>query len=533
PASSSLYGPRFLTGAVGGSVTHQCFYSITSANKHDRKFWCKRASNGVCYTVISTTGYISKGHAGRVSLQDVPQNGTFMVTMTQLTRSDTGTYRCGIGTTNRDLYVSLNLTVLEDVGTLRLAELLLGELRGSVTVPCPAGDTRAGTKRFWCRMGRSGCALIADTDGYVRKSYEGRIFITPQESSGAFKVLINDLRKEDAGLYRCGMGSPGGQDSWHVVALQVTTAPSQPRRAKFVSGRAGGSLSLRCYHDPAGNYTKKYLCRWREAGCSLLVDTDGFVHESYKGRIQIASSDRENGTYTVVLSRLQEEDAGWYWCGARNGHTEHTASVKLRIEKETFTSHSPEAYTPVNPTLPSSPAAYSTATQRSTAGLTYSTGTSTEGTSAKVTSTKGIITKGIITEGTSTQLPVSPPSNFVTPHSNIYSKSSSGELRLLPAVISALVLLIFVVITILVLTKMKLQKEMGQEASAVGQAEAVLAQAGLSPAKEQRMEGPGSPGKENGCKTDSGKCRWVFSAAGAASVDCLGRRDSKQILRRS
>lgn len=111
PASSTLYGPRFLSGAVGGSITHQCFYSITTANKHDRKFWCKRKSDGICYTIISTTNFISEDHVGRVALEDVPQNGTFMVTMTQLKTSDTGTYRCGIGPTNSDLHVSLNLTV--------------------------------------------------------------------------------------------------------------------------------------------------------------------------------------------------------------------------------------------------------------------------------------------------------------------------------------------------------------------------------------------------------------------------------------
>lgn len=47
-----------------------------------------------------------------MSLEDIPQKGTFAVTMTELKKSDTGTYRCGIGTTNRDLYVSLNLTIL-------------------------------------------------------------------------------------------------------------------------------------------------------------------------------------------------------------------------------------------------------------------------------------------------------------------------------------------------------------------------------------------------------------------------------------
>ncbi|KAM9595615.1 polymeric immunoglobulin receptor-like [Morphnus guianensis] len=407
PVSSTLYGSRFLTGEVGGSVTHQCFYSITPANKYDRKYWCRIAGNGVCYTIISTTGYISKAHAGRVSLEDIPQKGTFTVTMTELKKSDTGTYRCGIGTTNRDLgegrlrsagsparrersgdrcwsisaqqayrlflpcainqifttmgYKSTQIwpnqlfikvkgnsllpawglraqrclpcSLPADAGALGSTELVQGELRGSVTVLCPPGDTQGSKKRFWCKLGRTGCTLIADTNGYVGKSYQGRIFITAQESSGAFKILINDLKKEDSGLYRCGTGRLSGQDSPRMVALQVTTASTLPKRPKFLSGTVGGSLSVKCHYDPKGNYEKKYLCRWKEASCSLLVDVDGFVHESYKGRIQIASSNQENGTYTVVMSHLREEDAGWYWCGAKNGHTEHTSSVKLRIQK--------------------------------------------------------------------------------------------------------------------------------------------------------------------------------------------------------
>lgn len=110
-----------------------------------------------------------------------------------------------------------------DAGAVGSTELVQGELRGSVTVLCPPGDTQGSKKRFWCKLGRTGCTLIADSDGYMGKSYQGRIFITAQESSGAFKILINDLRKEDSGLYRCGTGRLSGQDSPRMVALQVTT----------------------------------------------------------------------------------------------------------------------------------------------------------------------------------------------------------------------------------------------------------------------------------------------------------------------
>ncbi|XP_015740594.2 polymeric immunoglobulin receptor-like isoform X2 [Coturnix japonica] len=525
PASSTFYGPRFLTGAVGRSVTHQCFYSITPANKHDRKFWCKKGRDGVCYTIISTTDFISKDYMGRVALEDVPQNGTFMVTMTQLKTSDTGSYRCGIGPTNRDLFVSLNLTVSAGVDTQSPIKMFLGELRGSVTVPCPPGDSHGSTRRLWCRVGRSSCILIADTNGYVRKSYEGRICITPQESSGAFKVLINDLRLEDAGLYKCGMGSPADWDSWQLMALQVTTVPAQPRRAKFLHGRVGGSLSFKCHHDPAGSYTTKYLCRWREASCSLLVDTDGFVHESYKGRTWISSSEQDSGNYTVVMSQLQEEDAGWYWCVARNGHEEHTTSMKLSIEKENFTPQNPARHNSVNSTLPLRSSSNHIVAQRSTTwpiytmgptdtmgptntiGLTYSVGP-TDTTGLRHT-TKMASNMGTSTEGTSSHPPVLPSSTFVTSRSETYSHNSSGGFSLLSIVIPALVLLIFIITTALILTKIKLCKEMGEGRSTLRQTEAVL-----SPTEEQRMEELSSPDNTNGCKAESGRHRIIRALLG-------------------
>ncbi|NXR07420.1 PIGR protein, partial [Semnornis frantzii] len=374
PVSSTLYGPSFLAGEVGGSVTHQCFYSTSPANRQDRKYWCKVVRGGVCSTIISTTGYTSKGHQGRVSLQDIPQNGTFVVTMAKLAESDAGIYRCGIGSTNRDLFAHLNLTVSADAGALGTTQLVQGELRGSVMVLCPPGDSQGSEKRFWCQVVRLSCHLIADTDGYVARSHQGRISITPQGSSGAFKILINDLKKDDSGLYRCGTGKLSSWSSPHLVALQVTTASTLPRRPKFLTGTVGGSLSIKCHYDPKGSYQKKYLCRWKAGSCSLLLDLDGFVDKSCQGRVKIDSSDQEPGTYTVVLSQLREEDAGWYWCGAGNGHTEHTASLKLLIQKETFSSHHPATSTLVKPT-PASAATSSTPSERSTTGMSHTMGT--------------------------------------------------------------------------------------------------------------------------------------------------------------
>ncbi|NXH95535.1 PIGR protein, partial [Pachycephala philippinensis] len=461
PVSSSLHGSRFLTAGLGGSITHQCFYSPTPANKYERKYWCKVAPNGVCYTIVSSSSYTSGEFQGRVTLGDSPQNGSFTVTLTGLRSSDAGTYRCGIGSTNEGLYVSLNLSVRADATVSRPTQLVRGELHSSVTVLCPSGDTQGDKKRFWCRVGRSSCALIASSDGFVGRRYEGRILITPQESSGAFKVLINDLKKEDSGLYLCGTQGLRGQDSTQEVVLQVATASALPRRPKFLSGTVGGSVSFQCHHDPEGTFEKKYVCRWQGGSCPVLLDDAGFVLEPYKGRIQMSSSDPERGTSTVLLGQLREEDAGWYWCGASSGHTELTAALKLLIRKEICSSRAPGTATPVRPT-PANPAAHSTPRHRSMAdGMgTVPKGTAPKGTTM-ATAPKGT-TMATVTQGSITLLSTATLGTSATSAGETFQESSSGESRLLPVVLPALLLLIAITITVLTLGRIKLRKKPGE-----------------------------------------------------------------------
>ncbi|XP_056367280.1 polymeric immunoglobulin receptor-like isoform X2 [Oenanthe melanoleuca] len=545
PVSSSLHGSRFLAGALGGSITHQCFYSSSPANRHQRKYWCRVAASGACYTIVSSS-FTSSQYRGRVALGDTPQNGSFRVTLTGLSSSDSGTYRCGIGSTNQGLHVSLNLTVLPDAPVSRPAQLIPGELHGSVTVLCPSGDTQGGQERFWCKVGRSSCTLVASSGGFVGRRYQGRVVISPQDSSGAFRVLMNDLKKEDSGLYVCGTQGPRGQESPQEVVLQVATASILPRRPKFLSGTVGGSVTFQCHHDPRGTYEQQYLCRWEAGSCPLLLDLQGFVLESYQGRIQMSSSGP--GSSTVLLRQLREEDEGWYWCGARSGDSELTAPLMLLIHKETFSSRDPGTSPPVRPTA-LNPAAHSTAWHRSVAGMgtvpkgtsmgtvpkSYTMGSVTQDTtmgtvptgtsmgSVTQDTTMGSVPKGssmgsvpkgssmgTATQDSSSPLPTATPGTSAASPGETFQESSSGEPGLLPAVLPALLLLICVTITILTLAKIKLQKQTGEERSTMGSLDP--AQAGLSPGREGRMEE--KPGEEQEFRMGSGKCRTISAILG-------------------
>uniref|UniRef100_A0A8D0KUK5 Ig-like domain-containing protein n=1 Tax=Strix occidentalis caurina TaxID=311401 RepID=A0A8D0KUK5_STROC len=271
PVSSTLYGSRFLTGEVGGSVTHQCFYSITPANKHDRKYWCKIAGNRVCYTIISTTGYTSKDYVGRVSLEDTPQNGTFTVMMTELKKSDAGTYRCGIGITNGDLYVTLNLTVLA-------GRMLAGE-RGGSALPA---------------------ALLAGT-------VWGQMLEHPH-TAGPNQLFIN----VKGNSLLPGWGLHAGQCL--PFSLPTEAGPHVPEGAELFYVKLHSTLTMSCSFGPDYASVRKFLCKMEKDGCQNIIDSYGNIAKDYTGRV-LMSSEETPGSFSIVITQMGWKDSGLYLCG--------------------------------------------------------------------------------------------------------------------------------------------------------------------------------------------------------------------------
>uniref|UniRef100_A0A8C3Y8K8 Polymeric immunoglobulin receptor n=1 Tax=Catharus ustulatus TaxID=91951 RepID=A0A8C3Y8K8_CATUS len=200
----------------------------------------------------------------------------------------------------------LSCSLPADAPVSKPTQLIRGELHGSVTVLCPSGDTQRDQKRFWCKVGRSSCTLLASSDGFVSRRYQGRIVISPQESSGAFRVLINDLKKEDSGLYLCGTRGLRGQDSLQEVVLQGKVV---------VHGVLGGSVVVKCFYPPTpvNRHDRKYWCRQVGARCATKVSSV-YVDPAYQGRISL-SDHPEAENFQINISALALSDAGTYQCG--------------------------------------------------------------------------------------------------------------------------------------------------------------------------------------------------------------------------
>uniref|UniRef100_K7F6V5 Polymeric immunoglobulin receptor n=1 Tax=Pelodiscus sinensis TaxID=13735 RepID=K7F6V5_PELSI len=207
-SSSSIFGPRQVTGLLGGSVTVKCFYPRTNVNRHDRKYWCKESTRQ-CATVISSNGYIAQDFAGRATITDFPEQGIFIMELSKLGLKDIGFYKCGIGLNDRGLSFEVKLDVSQGPKVPEGAELYYKELGGSVTMNCVFGTQYASVRKYLCKMGKTGCSTVIDTYGNVNPTYKGRALLSPQETPGSFVIYMTQLRKEDSGLYLCGVGEYG------------------------------------------------------------------------------------------------------------------------------------------------------------------------------------------------------------------------------------------------------------------------------------------------------------------------------------
>ncbi|XP_074833600.1 polymeric immunoglobulin receptor isoform X2 [Carettochelys insculpta] len=327
-SSSPIFGPRQVTGLVGGSVTVKCFYPRTSVNRHDRKYLCKESARQ-CATIVSSTGYTGPDFTGRVNITDFPEQGIFTMQISKLELKDISFYKCGIGLNDRGLSFKVKLDVSKGPDVPEEAELYYIELGGSVSINCMFGAQYASERKYFCRMGKTGCVTVIDTYGNVDPAYKGRVLLSPQEIPGAFTIYMTQLRKEDSGLYLCGAGSYGERGETKEVDMHVyqETAASQGRHT--INGVVGGSVSVECHYNPRMNYTLKYWCKWRQNGCAEIINNLGVMTSAYEGRI-VMHDNSKNGTFTITMNQLTTDDAGYYWC-MTGGDVEKKSAKQLKI----------------------------------------------------------------------------------------------------------------------------------------------------------------------------------------------------------
>ncbi|XP_069383733.1 polymeric immunoglobulin receptor-like isoform X2 [Paralichthys olivaceus] len=210
----------------GGNITVQC--SLSSIQS--RKFFCLDKCTAADILIETTE---NSARIGRYSInyQNQGYQKVLSVTITQLSKSDSGTYQCGSGTFPRMEKLQIIVT---DVYLDRSSEVkpLYKRSGENVTVEC--AFTNPGTmKTFYREEGGEKMNMLVQTTG--DKHHRGRysiVFITGSKRKGFVFVTITDLVTSDSGRYRCSVGGESYRHFDVIVRDESTSSPASPETTK-------------------------------------------------------------------------------------------------------------------------------------------------------------------------------------------------------------------------------------------------------------------------------------------------------------
>ncbi|XP_044142874.1 uncharacterized protein LOC122932493 isoform X1 [Bufo gargarizans] len=333
--SGYLFGPSEVTGAIGGSVMVSCHYNPISANIHGRKFWCKVIKKQ-CITIISTNNYIAQNYINRTYLQNHRDN--FKINMTHLQQKDSGIYRCGIGNHNDRFFYAVNVTVSEGNKIPYTSEVIIANHKGSITINCPVPQKPHTGWKYWCKMSKMdvpSCDIMVNSSGYVHQNFWGRVLIQEVFNTTDFKILVNNIKMDDFGFYRCGTGKFDDGSNWTDIHIHILNSKNkiQYQISKSFTRSPGGEFVAQCWVPTSfKSILLIYWCRWNETGCLRLVDSDGFIQKGFQNRISLNNTTKMS---TVILTQLDLGDTGYYWCIITDGQRVETSSVEVYIIETT------------------------------------------------------------------------------------------------------------------------------------------------------------------------------------------------------
>ncbi|XP_041661701.1 polymeric immunoglobulin receptor-like [Cheilinus undulatus] len=229
------------TGATGGNGSITCSFS----KQYDWKFFCKNDCEGEDI-LVKTDG--AKAVNGRFSAiyKKVSNSGTkstLSVTITNLKKSDSGRYRCGLGGADApQSNVDFGVKVVDDPihGNSRFAST---KVEGESNTRGCSGDPVPGGWMFLCR---GDC--VKEEDILIETN-------TSDVQSGRYRLQYNEhwlyklymtisnLTMSDTGWYRCGYGRALSSVSYEKFPVIVTSDPSSTESPKVTTEEVPAPVS--------------------------------------------------------------------------------------------------------------------------------------------------------------------------------------------------------------------------------------------------------------------------------------------------
>ncbi|XP_067913491.1 CMRF35-like molecule 7 [Heterodontus francisci] len=85
-------------------------------------------------------------------------------------------------------------------------DIVNGSVGQSVHITCTYNKFYSNFQKYWCRGDNwEDCTILVRTQGPRKTNSDGRITIAADNEAGKFSVTMNQLTKNDQGLYWCGI----------------------------------------------------------------------------------------------------------------------------------------------------------------------------------------------------------------------------------------------------------------------------------------------------------------------------------------
>ncbi|KAM4595286.1 polymeric immunoglobulin receptor-like isoform 2-T2 [Fundulus diaphanus] len=298
---------NMMSGIVGSPVTLSCPYP--PQHRDNRKFLCKGDHRDNC-TDLETGG-------SRFTLQDDVSSSSFLVMVTKLEESDAGTYWCG----SDSKWIPENYTKIELLVEWCCVKTnnIRGNLGHALNFSCPHSPQHQDNRRFLCKGDqRRNCTDVLLT--------QSRFTLQDDESPGSFLVTMTKLEDSDAGTYWCGSDSKWSAGNYTKIELSLEWCCVKTEK---MSGTVGHSFVLSCPYPPQHRSNEKFLCKGehRDNCTDVLLSQSRFtLHE-----------DESFSSFLVKITKLEEGDAGTYWCGSdsKRGAGNYT-KIELSVGNSTL-----------------------------------------------------------------------------------------------------------------------------------------------------------------------------------------------------
>ncbi|KAM8755127.1 uncharacterized protein AB9X84_011702 isoform 1-T1 [Acanthopagrus schlegelii] len=216
---------NIFTGAEGTSGSITCYIS-----QHKKmKFLCKEECKGEGILIKTVDVRAQNGRFSIEYKRKSSGRGVLTVTITNVTRSDAGRYRSGLGSDLvPDSYRDFEIRVSDEL-PFRNTGFVRTDIEGeNITFGC--SGTVYKKQKFLCKDEcKTKEDIIIETNG--NRTQRGRYSVEYREGSTfGLYVNITNVSKSDTGWYKCGYGRALSPHSFYMFSIFVIDDPTKPNQ---------------------------------------------------------------------------------------------------------------------------------------------------------------------------------------------------------------------------------------------------------------------------------------------------------------